>query len=221
VFSSNTGSGLLDFALFSTAKGQQLVAAGRDGIIRLWDMRTSGQPKKTGVNARAGSVNAVVVSSEGDLVYSGTDKGIFVWDARNMDTPVKNILQCHANSIVINPRNESQLAYQMAQTYSAGMIQILDGKDINFWESPLTTNEDHYWPTRVSMGTDGSLCCGALDNGLFITDFSKPQDVDSEQNAIQTKTNVPSPVICAQHHPLTDYIIAGLENNSIVVTGVS
>jgi WD40 repeat protein len=77
--------------------GRQIAAAGKDGLIRLWDHDPDRPPLV--LKGHPGEINAIVYAPNGDLFASAGEGGlIFLWDPRSGEQ--KGILRGHGGRVV-------------------------------------------------------------------------------------------------------------------------
>ena len=151
------------------------VSGGGDGVIRLWDPRTPGDPGRE-VGHQDGRVTAVAVTGEGLIVSGGGDGVIRLWDPSAPDDPGRE-LGHHVDPGV----------FALAVT-ADGLVVSGGAEDwaVRLWD-PHTPSDrgrrlgGHVGGVRaLAVTTEGLVVSGGADQAVRIWDPRTPGDTGRE-----------------------------------------
>ena len=172
ILTSSNGSGTFDFKYCQGSKGQQwLISGGRDGKIRLWDIKATNTPRRT-MNVQDNSIiYSIDTSYDNELIFSANERGIIhIWDIRQSDYVLYqldlfdlftnyykslninniSITKYCINNIQLYPYNDNYIAFQLAGSYAIGIIDILSKKLISL-HTPMITGKLLYSYVQIEI----------------------------------------------------------------------
>ncbi len=158
----NVGMGNVDAVAWSD-DAQYLAAAGRMGIIRVWDMKN--QVKSTDLTGHIRRVAALAFQSDGKLISGGEDNKICLWDVvqtkqiscvENLPGKVRSIAAIGDNKVAVGMCDNS-----------LGVWNISTQEAVYKMEGHTGTIADMEWiPSAqwlVTVGFDSSICVWKLE----------------------------------------------------------
>jgi WD40 repeat protein len=147
-------------AVASTAGGRTLASAGRDGTVRLWDVRTR-RPIGRPLRGHAGAVAGVAVTRNGrTLASAGRDGTVRLWDVRTR-RPL-DVLTGHVaavSDVAFSPDGST-----LASASEDGTVRLWDVRTRVLLGEPL---DDHEAPVSdVAFSPDGTLASAGEDESV-------------------------------------------------------
>jgi hypothetical protein len=169
-------SGLFDaeFAPKGAAAGSSLVyAGGRDGLLRVWDLRRGKNPifdpRRALADERfkAGPIRSLAAEPDGQIVHAATDAGTVVsWDVRSIATPLR---RCDEIARQARTRLDSLPAIDsIALCPDAGfgahalLFQLRSGQSGVLCVGAREGGQAD-WVAMIAHGARGGLAAGAIE----------------------------------------------------------
>jgi|GEM_PF-3439715 len=187
-------------AILFSKDNKQLVTAGRDGIIRLWDVETGNISRR--LQGHTKTVHAVTVSSDGRLLASGSEDGlVLVWDWEKR-TPLKSVYlrslmgenRFGVPSSLVDPLTQQQVASQremiqslafshdarlLAASQADGTVSLVDlatGKPIHRGVGHKPATELMTSSVDVGFTRDGTLLTVGSDGTIHRWNLLPPSE---------------------------------------------
>lgn len=167
-----------------TPNGQQLITAGEDGIIRIWDLAAGLQtgsfsPVQT-ITGHNSAILAIAISSDGKTLASGGwDGSVKLWDLATGS--LQQTLEGHSQlvgAIAISPDGKTLATGSRDRTIrlwnleTGALKRTLEGHELSVLSLAISPNGE----ILASGSADGTITIWKLDNGQPIRRLSGHRD---------------------------------------------
>lgn len=160
----------------------RLVTAARDKTVRVWDLGEKGARLNTQLDHRAGNVDVLGVSPDGQKIIFDQDRALHV----------RNLFEQRTEAVMLAPTESSQFTGFAIFSPDAALVIAAGTADnpLGVWKLPAPGSTRAYQRARLAVGNsvpscaafspDGSYAVvGTQDNRVLV--FARPEKADMER----------------------------------------